>query len=180
VILLSNKNNPNNQKEDGFTIVELLVVIVVIGILAAITVVSYTGITTKANSSTAQSAANQVVTKVNDYYVEPTPTDFPQTFGAMTADATKSYYISSGISNLSGASEMSSKPGSPSTIQFLVCGVGPSAAATSYSNLLTGKVTGIKIDYWKYDGTAGAQDYTVGVTSGTYNTYNVTCWPSNG
>jgi len=32
----------------GFTIVELLVVIVVIGILAAITVVSYTGISQKA------------------------------------------------------------------------------------------------------------------------------------
>jgi prepilin-type N-terminal cleavage/methylation domain-containing protein len=36
----------------GFTIVELLVVIVVIGILAAITVVSYTGITNSAKDST--------------------------------------------------------------------------------------------------------------------------------
>jgi len=36
----------------GFTIVELLVVIVVIGILAAITVVAYTGVTQKATVST--------------------------------------------------------------------------------------------------------------------------------
>lgn len=35
--------------ESGFTIVELLVVIVVIGILAAITIVSYTGVTARAN-----------------------------------------------------------------------------------------------------------------------------------
>ena len=39
----------------GFTIVELLVVIVVIGILAAITIVSYTGISNKAVASSIQS-----------------------------------------------------------------------------------------------------------------------------
>ena len=49
-------NIKNNQKKSGFTIVELLVVIVVIGILAAITIVSYTGITAKA--STAKNQAN--------------------------------------------------------------------------------------------------------------------------
>lgn len=37
------------KNQSGFTIVELLVVIVVIGILAAITIVSYTGISQKAN-----------------------------------------------------------------------------------------------------------------------------------
>ncbi len=43
----SQKYKPVNYR--GFTIVELLVVIVVIGILAAITIVSYSGITTRAN-----------------------------------------------------------------------------------------------------------------------------------
>jgi len=46
-----NKHQPNKKLSRGFTIVELLVVIVVIGILAAITVVSYTGITKKANET---------------------------------------------------------------------------------------------------------------------------------
>lgn len=41
-----------NNKTTGFTIVELLIVIVVIGILAAITLTSYTGITAKANNAT--------------------------------------------------------------------------------------------------------------------------------
>ncbi|PKL31464.1 hypothetical protein CVV43_02230 [Candidatus Saccharibacteria bacterium HGW-Saccharibacteria-1] len=49
--LKTNKFKPKN-KPLGFTIVELLVVTAVIGILAAITIVSYTGITKKANEST--------------------------------------------------------------------------------------------------------------------------------
>ncbi len=44
------------KKDRGFTIVELLVVIVVIGILAAITIISYTGVTSRAK--TAQAASN--------------------------------------------------------------------------------------------------------------------------
>jgi prepilin-type N-terminal cleavage/methylation domain-containing protein len=43
------------KSTSAFTIVELLVVIVVIGILAAITIVSYSGITSRANIATIQS-----------------------------------------------------------------------------------------------------------------------------
>jgi prepilin-type N-terminal cleavage/methylation domain-containing protein len=174
----------DEQRNNGFTIVELLVVIVVIGILAAITIVSYAGITARANSSSAQTAANNLMMKINMYVVEPTPTNYPTTFGALTADATKTYYIT-GVTNLSGASEMSAQPGSPSTVQFLLCGVGPSAAATSYANLLTGTTSGVKIDYWKYDGTPAVQNYTVGTvyssgsTFATLNGYTISCWPSN-
>jgi prepilin-type N-terminal cleavage/methylation domain-containing protein len=39
------------RKQTGFTIVELLIVIVVIGILAAITIVAYNGVQTRANQS---------------------------------------------------------------------------------------------------------------------------------
>lgn len=48
-------NNKPKTKTSGFTIVELLVVIVVIGILAAITIVSYSGITTRAKIASLQS-----------------------------------------------------------------------------------------------------------------------------
>jgi len=51
---------PSQQKQTGFTIVELLIVIVVIGILAAITVVSFNGVQEKARLTTAQSYAAQL------------------------------------------------------------------------------------------------------------------------
>lgn len=44
-----------SQQKSGFTIVELLIVIVVIAILAAITIVAYNGIQQRANDSSVQS-----------------------------------------------------------------------------------------------------------------------------
>jgi prepilin-type N-terminal cleavage/methylation domain-containing protein len=48
-----------NTKQAGFTIVELLIVVVVIAILAAITIVSYNGITARANESAVKSELSQ-------------------------------------------------------------------------------------------------------------------------
>ena len=50
-------------KSRGFTIVELLIVIVVIAILAAITIVAYNGIQNRARASASQSAANTLAKK---------------------------------------------------------------------------------------------------------------------
>ena len=57
-------------QQHGFTIVELLVVIVVIGILAAITVVAYTGISQKAIVASLQSDLTNSVPKLKMYQVE--------------------------------------------------------------------------------------------------------------
>lgn len=59
--------NNIKTKNSGFTIVELLIVIVVIAILAAITIVAYNGIQNSAKNSTAKETANQIRTKVEAY-----------------------------------------------------------------------------------------------------------------
>jgi prepilin-type N-terminal cleavage/methylation domain-containing protein len=51
-----------NQK--GFTIVELLIVIVVIGILAAITIVAFNGIQDRGKTSSGQALASSVAKKI--------------------------------------------------------------------------------------------------------------------
>ncbi len=56
--------NRRAQIQKGFTIVELLIVIVVIAILAAVTIVAYGGIQSKAKENAAQSAASQVSKKI--------------------------------------------------------------------------------------------------------------------
>jgi prepilin-type N-terminal cleavage/methylation domain-containing protein len=58
-----NLSKPPSQQphNKGFTIVELLIVIVVIGILAAITIVAYNGVQTRARNATIQSDLNGAI-----------------------------------------------------------------------------------------------------------------------
>ncbi|MGV9001988.1 MAG: carbohydrate binding domain-containing protein [Candidatus Saccharimonadaceae bacterium] len=56
--------------QKGFTIVELLIVVVVIAILAAVTVVAYNGVTQRAKASAVQSAASQAMKKLATYAIE--------------------------------------------------------------------------------------------------------------
>lgn len=58
------------KQQSGFTIVELLIVIVVIAILATISIVAYTGIQDRARASAASTAASQAARKVAIFYAQ--------------------------------------------------------------------------------------------------------------
>lgn len=59
-----------NLKNGGFTIVELLIVVVVIAILAAITIVSYSGISNRANDTAVQSDLSAMAKKLQIYQAD--------------------------------------------------------------------------------------------------------------
>jgi len=60
----------SRRYKHGFTIVELLIVIVVIGILASLVIVSYNGITNRANEKSAQSAVAQANKAIMSFAVQ--------------------------------------------------------------------------------------------------------------
>ena len=60
----------HHRPQKGFTIVELLIVVVVIGILAAIVTVAYTGISSRAENVKTIAGVNQAVKLLSLYKVE--------------------------------------------------------------------------------------------------------------
>lgn len=81
--------------KSGFTIVELLIVIVIIAILAAITVVAYNGIQDRAKSSSASSALATAVKKIKYWQAEQDSTSAPTSLtiaGVSETDSVKYQY----------------------------------------------------------------------------------------
>ena len=95
--------------QKGFTIVELLVVIVVIGILAAITIVSYTGISNKATIASLQSDLSSNSQKLKLFQV--LNSAYPTTNNCSIAESTTNICLKySGTNNLSYNYDNSSNP----------------------------------------------------------------------
>ncbi len=61
--------NIQSKKNEGFTLVELIIVIVVIGILAAIILVAYSGITGQANDTAVRSDLTNIAKGLDVYKV---------------------------------------------------------------------------------------------------------------
>lgn len=151
-------------KSQGFTIVELLIVVVVIAILAAITIVSYNGITNRANQSAAKALAATVQKKAELYNSE--IGHYPLLTTDLTGAATSTSYATPTNVFASPSTGNTTAPGSTNgtkQVQLIVCGTGaaPQTAST---------VTGNQIVYWDYgatNGTPSTQTINLGTTSGT-------------
>jgi prepilin-type N-terminal cleavage/methylation domain-containing protein len=66
--------NMNHSHEKGFTLIEVMLVFVIIGILAAIAIPNYISFRSRSFCSTVESDAMTVAQKVFDYYAIPTHT----------------------------------------------------------------------------------------------------------
>lgn len=75
-----------SKKQTGFTIVELLIVIVVIGILAAITIVAYNGIQNRARDTQRRSDIAQIKKALQAYNVVHGGVVYVPSYGNYTAE----------------------------------------------------------------------------------------------
>lgn len=128
-------NNINTVRKDrGFTIVELLIVIVVIAILAAISIVAYNGIQNRGKAAAAQQASAIVAKKAEA--ANAIASAYPTALTDFTAQAD---------SSLSGSGlflkAISAAPTSPNTVQYQKCTAGGTGARVSYWDFNTGALS---------------------------------------
>ena len=141
-------NQNIKTKQRGFTIVELLVVIVVIGILAAITIVSYTGVSNRAKGAQAKSNAAAIV-KVAE---------------AIFADNNAYPTTLTGTSPNSAFSNMTSVAKLPSTVTIVNANTNITAALgqTNFYLMRLNTGNGGKVIFYDYDKGARCDEHSAG------------------
>lgn len=141
---MSLKNTKSNsQAQKGFTIVELLIVVVVIAILAAITIVSYNGITSRANSSAAAAAAATVQKKAELFAADGTTGKYPLLFADMTGATSDKTFALTGVT---GTLAAPTSANGTNTVQFLKC----AASGANQSTILAANISGLRIGYFDF------------------------------
>ena len=143
-------NIKSRQQERGFTIVELLIVIVVIAILAGITIVAYAGITNRAQQSKIQGTAANVQSVTEAFNAD---NGF---YPALAATGTNSLLAYNGSTKIpAGITIVPDAATSPITVTSTPTSGSPTLA---YACLTTCTAsTGGRITYW--DPVAGAKAY---------------------
>ena len=150
----------SQSKAKGFTIVELLIVIVIIGILAAISIVAYNGVTQKARDDERVSDARNIVNAAASYNAEYGA--WPTAGQVRGADDVTGQSSGTKFTTVKLTGNASSR----------ITGTAPSASAKDnyqYEVCSTGSPaqdTGVRVTVWKEGkDPAGTEVYTAGTCS---------------
>jgi prepilin-type N-terminal cleavage/methylation domain-containing protein len=100
----------SKKRQSGFTIVELLIVIVVIGILATLVIVTFTGIQQKARDSQRQTDINAVNSQLEAFYAQ-------KGYYPSLTDLQTSTWVSGNLKGLDAASLVDPKGAAGSTVE---------------------------------------------------------------
>jgi Tfp pilus assembly protein PilE len=149
-----------------------LIVIVVIGILATLSIVAYNGAQNRGKTSTAKAAATLAGKKAHLYNVE-TGT-YPAQASTLTGTTSDKSYSLSGVTINTTGFTTSALPASTNDLNFYRCGTNTTAAATNLATVTI--ITGVQFVHWDY--MAGATVVmSTGKTSGNSQAgYTITCY----
>ena len=114
-----------NIKNQGFTLVELLIVIVIIAILTVVSLVAYNGLQNQAKTSAAKSAADAVAKKAELYNTA--KSKYPANLQALTdktvgtppvSQTGEPYYLDASTVK---SGSLSTRPEEANTIEYVPC-----------------------------------------------------------
>lgn len=129
----------NNTKSKGFTLVELLIVIVVIAILAAISIVAYNGIQNRGKATSGQNLASQIAKKAEAYNTVQSSYPTPAQLKATTSAVPEAQ-----LDNIANVATYSTTAGNEGVV----------TVADNYSNgskvIYRGAATGGCVYWWDY------------------------------